>query len=384
MSRIELTKSFVKQCKCPDEKKKFDFFDILQAGFLLEVRQSGGKTFYQRFTDERGRTRQLKIGSADFLTVRAARSLAKTAVAQMLIGTNPQERRRILRTIPTLGEFVASRYLPYIKLYKRSWRTDETILRLHVLPALRGLQLDEVAPELITEVLTSLREKGYSTGTTNRVVIVLRHLFNLALKWGVEGITRNPTASLPVAPDVCRQRFLTLEEAKRLIHSIEQDENKVAAKAIMLLLLTGARRNEVTYAKWEQVDWDRKVLIIPLSKSGKRRAINLNNSAITILRAVDRLPHNPFIFPSPITQRPSASLHFPWERIRKRAGLSDLRLHDLRHSFASFLVNQGVSLYIVQNLLGHSNSRYSQRYAHLSCETLDQAAEKVADVLKRI
>jgi integrase len=149
----------------------------------------------------------------------------------------------------------------------------------------------------------------------------------------------------------------------------------------MLLLLTGGRRNEVTQAKWEYVNWQRRTLLVPLSKSGKPRAIALNAQALDLLRAIPRDLDNPYIFPSRSTGRPSASLFFPWDRIRKRASLTDMRLHDLRHSYASFLVNQGISLYVVQGLLGHAHSRTTQRYAHLAHETLLEAAERISLVV---
>ena len=172
-----------------------------------------------------------------------------------------------------------------------------------------------------------------------------------------------------------------MEEAQRLIVSIEQDENKVAANAIMLLLLTGARRNEITYAKWEHLDLDKRTLLVPLSKSGKPRTIALNGPAVELLRAIQTNSRSSYVFPSPTTGRPSPSLYFPWQRIRVRAGLPDLRLHDLRHSFASFLVNRGVSLYVVQGLLGHGNTRYTQRYAHLTADTLRDAAEAAGSAI---
>ena len=150
---------------------------------------------------------------------------------------------------------------------------------------------------------------------------------------------------------------------------------------IKLLLLTGARRNEITRAKWEYIDWQKKTLLVPCSKSGRPRLIQLNSAALELLRSLPREPENAFIFPSPVTGRPSASLHFPWTRIRKRAGLNEFRLHDLRHSFASFLVNKGVSIYVVQGLLGHANVRATQRYAHLANETLSVAAELIPAVI---
>ncbi|MDY8108867.1 site-specific integrase [Fulvimarina sp. 2208YS6-2-32] len=168
-----------------------------------------------------------------------------------------------------------------------------------------------------------------------------------------------------------------------LLTSIAEDENKLAAQAILLLLLTGGRRNEITHARWEQIDRRRQTLLVPQSKSGKPRKITLNGQAIVLLKALKRIKGNPWIFPSPDTKRPSPPLYYPWHRIRCRAGLTDVRLHDLRHSFASFLVNQGVSIYVVQDLLGHTQIKTTQRYAHLTMEARKDAAEVASMVLQR-
>src|SRR6185503_16689131 len=154
-------------------------------------------------------------------------------------------------------------------------------------------------------------------------------IFNLARKWRVPGVTENATTGINLAPDVHRERFLSMEEAQRLIGSIEQDENDIAARAIMLLLLTGARRNEITHARWEYLDWEKRTLLVPVSKSGKPRSIALNATAMEMLRAILRDRTSPYILPSPVTGQPSPSLFFPWQRIRTRARLPDLRLHDL-------------------------------------------------------
>jgi integrase len=227
-----------------------------------------------------------------------------------------------------------------------------------------------------------MKDRGKASGTCNRVLILLRYAFNLARKWKVPGARENPTAGLVTAPQVNCDRFLSREEAKRLIGFINSDENRTAANSIMLLLLTGARRNEVTMAKWEFVDWNKHTLLVPLSKSGKPRLVSLNADALALLRSLTPIGGNPYIFPSPLTNVPSPSLFYPFDRMRQRAGLKDVRLHDLRHSFASFLVNRGVPLYTVQGLLGHTQPRTTQRYAHLAPQTLLNAAEAISDALR--
>jgi len=377
-----LTSAFVRQSVCLPGARRVDYFDESVPGFMLEVRCSGGKTFYQRYRDSRGRERQFKIGSARVLTVRQARNKARSILAEAALGNDPQGQRELLRKIPTLAEFVRDSYLPFARNAKRSWRTDETVLRLHILPKLGRLALDEISSQSIGEILRRMQDNGYASGTTNRVLVLLRYVLNLAKKWSIVSVQNNPAAELKTAPDVCRERFLKSEEIERLLSALEADENKTAARAIKLLLLTGARRNEITQARWEYVDWQRKTLLVPRSKSGRPRLVQLSSAALDLLRSLPREPGDVFIFPSPVTGQPSASLHFPWNRIRKRAGLTGFRLHDLRHSFASFLVNKGVSIYVVQGLLGHANVRATQRYAHLANETLSDAAELIPTVLR--
>lgn len=377
-----LTVSFIKRAICPDDKPKIDFFDTAQRGFMIEVRTSGLKTFYQRYTDGRGREKQYKLGPADVITLAQARQLGRRTVAESILGTDPQSARKLSREIPTVTEFVTHQYLPFVQSYKRSWKTDETVLRLHILPVIGSLYLDEVNAGHVHKIASCMTAKSYATGTCGRAIIITRYLFNLAHKWNTAGAKDNPAAGYPIAADVQRNRYLNATEIAKLRESIAVDENQTAAKAIAMLLLTGGRRNEITHARWENINVENATLLVPVSKNGKPRLILLNKAALGLLKTIPRIGDNPFVFPT-TTGRPCASLHFPWRRIRKRAGLTDVRIHDLRHSFASVLVNKGVSLYEVQRLLGHANAKTTQRYSHLTHSTLDAAVQVMSAVFER-
>jgi integrase len=159
--------------------------------------------------------------------------------------------------------------------------------------------LDEIKPDFIIELTNKMRSEEYAPGTTGRIIVILRYIFNLATKWKVVPPGTNPASGIGVPPDVQRSRYLTKEEAVQLLASIRADENQIAAKAIMLLFLTGARRNEVTQALWSYIDWQQRTLFVPRSKNGQPRYVQLNSSAIDLLKSVPRTDTNPYIFPAP-------------------------------------------------------------------------------------
>ena len=198
MPMVRLSPVFVRNASCPADQKKIDYFDTTMRGFMLEVRASGGKTYYQRYTDERGRERQYKVGPADVLTLRQARRKAIQIKAQAILGNDPQKERQERRSIPTLRTFVEERYIPFVQTYKRSWQTDETVLRVHVLRPLGPLFLDEITTEHIINIVATMRSNNYAPGTIGRVIVILRFLFNLARKWNVLRGNDNPAAGIPV------------------------------------------------------------------------------------------------------------------------------------------------------------------------------------------
>jgi len=169
---------------------------------------------------------------------------------------------------------------------------------------------------------------------------------------------------------------------QRLLLELDRNHNRQVCNAIKLLLLTGGRKHAILEARWEHVDFANRVLTVPLSKSGKPRHISLSDAAIELLHHLPRLEGVDWVFHKTGTNKPRKSIATAWDAIRKQADIPDVRVHDLRHSFASFLVNQGRSLYEVQRLLGHTNSKTTMRYAHLSQKALVDAANVVGSVVK--
>ena len=224
-----------------------------------------------------------------------------------------------------------------------------------------------------------MRAKGYALGTCNRCLILLRYAMNLAVRWEMPGMASNPTKDVPLFENPNKkERFLSQEEAQTLYEAVCQSDNPMLRYIVPMLILTGARKREVLDAKWEDFDLAAQQWRIPFTKSGKPRYVPLSTGAIHLLASTPRREDCPWAFPNPKTGKPYVSFFYSWDTARKQAGLADVRIHDLRHSFASFLVNAGRSLYEVQKILGHTQVKTTQRYAHLSQDTLIEAANEVA------
>jgi integrase len=382
MAKAHLTPKFVREITCPADKKRMDFFDTEMVGFLLEVRDSGGKTYHVRYRNQRGTLRQVKIGTAQILNVGEARKAAQKLLAQVSLGADPTEEKAVLRAVPTFAEFVVDRYLPFVKGYKRSWKTDESLLRNHLIPRLGRMHLDQITKNDIIAIHHGRRADGATPASANRVLVLLRYILNLALKWELAGVTKNPSQGVPLFEENNkRERYLSKEEAQRLYACLLESDNTMLRFIVPMLVLTGARKRELLDARWEDIDEARQVWRIPITKTGNARHVPLSDGMVRLLHTVPRFPDCPFVVPNPKTLRPYVSIFNSWNTARKAAGMPEVRIHDLRHSFASFLINAGRSLYEVQKILGHTQIRTTQRYAHLSQETLLDAANTAVDAL---
>jgi integrase len=363
---------------CPPGKARIMIWDTHLGGFCLSVAKSGTKTFAIKFTTKNGVQREYKLGRYPDITADRARKEAAKVKARVTVGEDPAGERNEMRRTPTLND-VAKRYLEHVESRKKSWDVDERVLRVHVLPRFGRMRMDEIKQADVVSWLRSKATNGFAPSYVNRFQIIINLTYKLAHRWGIPGCAVSPlhgVAQLKVNNE--KERFLTAEEIERLKAACERSDNPQLANIVALLLLTGARKRELLDAKWEDFDLGRRQWRIPMSKSGKARHVPLSTAAIDVLRGLPRWDRCPFVVPNPKTMKPFDHFHRSWDTARKEAGLADVRIHDLRHTAASHLVNAGHSLYVVSKVLGHAQQSTTQRYAHLSQDTLLAAVDAAA------
>jgi integrase len=383
MPKIRLTPQFIKSVVCQQGTRKTLFFDADCKWLVLEVRATGTATYYLRYQDSRSKTRLLKVGDERDLSLAQARQIADKYRAMIAMGQDPALDKAQLRQVPTVYDFIHNSYLPFIEGYKRSWKCDQGLLRKHIEPIWGKRYLDQISKADVIALMAKHRTT-HAPGSCNRLLILLRYVFSCSLKWETPGIKANPTAGISLMKeDNVKERYLSTEEAQRLYEVLTRSDNAMLQYIIPMLILTGARKREVLDARWEDFDYERRLWRIHTTKHGKPRFVPLSDGVINLLESV---PHHDceWAFPNPKTLKPYVSIYYSWDSARCEARLEDVRVHDLRHSYASFLVNAGRSLYEVQRLLGHTQIKTTQRYAHLSHDTLLDASNAVTRAVGEI
>lgn len=382
MPIVKLSAQFVREAVCPPGKSKVDYYDSALKGFILEARPSGGKTFYLRYHDSHGKLRQCKIGDAAAVSYDKARQKAMRLRSEVELGGNPLKERQALRAVPTLAEFIRDTYVPHIHLHRRNFQSTLSFIKCHVLPRFGAKHLDEITTNMLAEAHQDLRTKGYALAHANKIPILFKIMFNLARKKGIPGSESNPADGVVLFnPNNAKERYLSAAETQRLHEALSQCGSAQFKSIVALLLLLGCRKRELLDARWEDVDLERRNWRIPMSKSGKARNIPISDRALEVFQALPRWKGCPYVVPNPNTKQPFGNLYHPWDKVRREAGMPDLRMHDLRHTFASNLVNSGQSIYVVSKLLGHSQLKTTARYSHLADETLMSAVDAAAKVV---
>ena len=380
--RIRLTEKAIERLR--PKEREYTVWDTRLAGFGVRVRTTGRKSFVFHWS-KAGKAHRATIGSTTFLTPDRALARCASLQAELHDGRPPRRVRENAGETPTLRQFITGPWkTACYDRYKASTKPFiDCALKRQLLPAFGNLPINRIDKADVVRWFTKYSRK--SPGGANKALGLLHQIMNQAIACGV--VSRNPASGIRKNAGRKLNRFLSVDEIRRLNQTLDQwvsarPKNSQNADIVRLLLYTGCRRGEILNLQWREVHGD--TLHLTNAKTGPRRVF-LNSSAQELIA---RQPRNgsPWVFPSPLdSTRPRKDINAFWIAIRKRAGLEDVRLHDLRHTLASQAVLQGVSLPVVARLLGHSKAVMTLRvYSHVADREVEAAAERIGDILSEL
>lgn len=396
--KVKLTQSVVD--KAESEAERYVLVDTVIPGFWCRVEPSGAKSYRLRYRVGGGRkatVREPKIGDAKAMKCEKARSIAADWHAEVAKGGDPSGERMAYRDAPTMDHLLARYLADHARPNKKasSIAEDERLIRDYLLKTFGGKKVIEVTRAQVDTFHKMLAHKPYRA---NRCLALLSKAMNLAELWGMRPDNSNPVRHVRKFAEAQRKRFLAPAELARLgdaLRIAERDGclmlparegvrekaervpvSRSAVAAIRLLILTGARKSEILGLRWAWVDAENRRANLPDSKTGEK-AVILPPAALEVLAGLPREDGNPYVIQGGKPGAALVNLKDPWLAIREATGLDDVRIHDLRHSFASVGAAGGASLPVIGALLGHTQASTTQRYAHLADDPLQAAAATI-------
>ena len=382
----KLTKAII-DYSSPKEKN-YIVWDTEIKGFGCQILKSGSKKTYVFYywsplTKKKG---YVKIGCHGNITVDFARNAAKKLAAAVASGIDPKKEKEEKLTLEKqsilFGDFFEDFKTKHILVaYKDQGRNNMGYAKSHILPYFGQRKLDEITSKDVRSFLDSL---AHISTTANRCFALLSMAFKKAEDWEYLPPRSNPCTGVNKYKENKKQRFLSDAELKRLEDSLiqkrkEEPRSYCTVNAIFMILYTGCRVSEILNLKWENVHLSDSYIHLPDTKTGEG-ARPLNQKAIELLSSMTPKEGNPYVFYGKVPGQPIVEIKRAWGTILKRADIKDFRIHDLRHSFASFALKKGVPLVHVSKLLGHRNIATTMRYAHLELEQLKESTNIVNQV----
>ena len=362
-------------------EREYVLWDHDIKGFGVRVHPSGRKVYIVKYRHQ-GRAVKRTIGPHGTIPPAAARARAAEIITAAKTGKDPAGRDlRETAAAPTMRELAGrflEEYVP-VRCKPNTVHSYRGSITQHVLPRLGGRRVTAVTR---SDVATLHHEMRAIPHAANHTLGILSAMLTAAEVWGLRPEGSNPCRYVKRFRVENRERFLSDEEYRRLGVVLRRAEKTgteapSAVAAIRLLMLTGCRLSEIMTLRWEEVDLEAAQLRLADSKTGAK-VVHLGEPAVAVLRGMARVEGNPWVIAGRRPGSRVASLHYPWGRIRKRAGLADVRLHDLRHSFASGGLLVGEGLPMIGKLLGHSRVQTTARYAHLADDPIKAAADRIA------
>jgi integrase len=352
-------------------------------GFGLRVLPSGRKGYVVQYRAGR-RSRRISLGPSTVITCEQARNRAITIIAAARNGEDPAAKRDADReaiTVTELAERFDREHIA-LRVKESTAKGYRRMVKRVILPALGRHRVTEVTRADIAKLHHDLRHIPYDA---NRFLEIISKMFNLAEMWGLRPDGTNPRKHIKKYPEEKRERFLSAAELRRVgevLREMEEEGIELSSgiAAVRLLILTGCRLGEIMRLKWDYMDFEARALRLPDSKTGAK-TVHLGQPAFDVLTAIARKNDNPWVITGMLPGAPLYDLQPFWQRVRARAGLKDVRIHDLRHTFASTAVAGGQSLPMIGKLLGRTQVQTTARYAHLAVDPVKSAEDAVSSAI---
>lgn len=357
--------------------KKSIFTDKTQRGLVLVVGYGGTKAFYFRCKTKH-RKIMFKIGTFPYMNVENARNKAFLIRKDIKNGDYNAQLREFCDGIPTLSELFYDKYLPnYAKVFKKqtSWRENERIFKIHF-GDLQNLKINEL-DRLTIDNWHKKIGKNNGIYVANRCLALIRHMLNMAIDWGL--ITINNATHIKQYKEIARDRFLQPHEIGAFMTALKESKNAQLRQFILLLLFTGQRKSNILALRWENINFYNNILYLPDTKNNQPQQIPLTEQAINVLKGIG-VRDKGWVFPS--QESKSGHLENPkkfWQKLLKKAGIENLRMHDLRRTLGSYQAIIGSSMSIIGKSLGHKSVQSTAVYARLSLTPVRESMQKATD-----
>ena len=376
-SRIKLSDTKVRTLALP-ECGNCIHYDNTLPGFGIRITAAGAKAFILNYR-VKGRERRITIGHFPTWTAGKARKQAQMFRREVDLGHDPLSDRTKERSAPTVRELFERYAIEHLPTKAaRSAADDRSMWRNDILPMLGPVKVSDLTPRDCDKL--HLRIAADRPIRANRILEVLRKALNLAIRWG--WIDRNPAIGCQKSVERKRHRFLSPDEVHRLVEALRSHSERTSADALLFMLFTGCRRGEALNATWQQFDLERQVWTKSSSETKQRREhrVPYSKAVAEILHHRRKRASGLFVFPGN-SDGPLTEVRKTWKSACKTVGLTAVRVHDLRHTFASLVATSGQSLFVIGELLGHSSTQTTKRYASLYDDTLRSASEAVATTI---
>ena len=374
---INFIKKTLDSLKLPDKNKRHYFYDTKIKGLELMVTDQGTKSFkvYRKFN---GKPVRVTLGKYPEMTIENARKEAQRVIADMISGKNPNEEKKNIRNEITFGEVFEIFMERHSKVMKKTWKADEGEIK-RFLSTWFNKKLSTISKQEIQLTHEKIKKEN-GLYQANRMLARIHIIYNKAIEWGWNGT--NPASSIKKFKEKSRDRFLHPDELPRFFESLKTEPNSTIKDYIYVSLFTGARKSNVLSMKWEDINFERCEWLIPETKNGESLRVHLTEKVIDILKnRLQSSPNSKWVFESIGKTGHLVEPKSGWKRILQRAGIKDLRLHDLRRTLGSWQAATGANSYIIGRSLGHKNQQSTAIYARLSIDPIKESVEKAAQAM---